>query len=163
MGLKEGDDEWNSQGRVAQGGTYNAQPIAAAAGIAHLNAIANTPVVETADRAAKRLRDGINEAFIKNEVTGHAHGISSLVQVNLGYDCSCDRDLCTMPFEDIYKSMPAEKTQALRRAVLVNGADGMDWNGLCYVVSSAHNDEVIERTVEGFDQALKDLREEGVV
>ena len=163
MAMKPGDDEWNTQGRVAQGGTYNAQPIAAAAGIAQLNAMAEGPVVETADRAAKRLKDGINEAFIKNEVTGHSHGIASLVQVNLGFDCDCDRDLCTMPFEEIYKSMPAEKTQALRRAILVNGADAMDWNGLCYVVSSAHNDEVIDRTVEGFDQSLKDLREEGVV
>jgi glutamate-1-semialdehyde 2,1-aminomutase len=163
MGIKEGDDEWNSQGRVAQGGTYNAQPIAAAAGIAHLNAIANTPVVETADRAAKRLRDGINEAFIKNEVTGHAHGISSLVQVNLGYDCNCDRELCTMPYEEIYKSMPAEKTRALRRALLVNGSDGMDWNGMCFVVSSAHSDEVVDRTVAGFDQALKDLRTDGLI
>ena len=63
-----------------------------------------------------------------------------------------------MPVKDIYKSMPAERTHALRRAVLVNGADALDWNGLCDVVSAAHNDEVVDRTVEGFDQALKDLR-----
>ena len=163
MGFKEGDDEWNTQRRVAQGGTYNAQPITAAASIAQLTAIAEEPIVEMADRAAKRLKDGINEAFIKNEVMGHSHGISSLVQVNLGFDCNCDRDLCTMPYEEIYRSMPPEKTRALRRAVLVNGADGMDWNGMCFVVSSAHNDEVIDRTVEAFDGALKDLREEGVV
>ena len=163
MAFKEGDDEWNTEKRVSQGGTYNAQPITAAAGMAQLNAIANEAVVEKADRAAKRLKDGFNEAFIKNEVTGHSHGISSLVQVNLGYDCDCDRNLCTMPYEEIYRSMPADKTRALRRAVLVNGADAMDWNGLCYVVSSVHDDEVIDRTVEGFSQALKDLRAEGVV
>jgi glutamate-1-semialdehyde 2,1-aminomutase len=163
MASKEGDDEWNTQKRVAQGGTYNAQPIAAAAGIAQLNAIANESIVEKADRAAKRLKDGLNEAFIKNEVMGHSHGISSLVQVNLGYDCNCDRDLCTMPYDEIYRSMPSDKTRALRRAVLVNGADAMDWNGLCYVVSSAHDDEVVDRTIEGFSQALKDLRTEGVV
>ncbi len=162
MAFKE-DEEWNTQKRVAQGGTYNAQPIAAAAGMAQLNAIANEPVVEKADRAAKRLKDGINEAFIKNEVTGHSHGISSLVQVNLGYECDCDRDLCTMPYEEIYRSMPFEKTRAIRRAVLVNGSDAMDWNGLCYVVSSVHDDEVVDRTIEGFNQALQDLRADGVV
>ena len=162
MAFKE-DEEWNTQKRVAQGGTYNAQPIAAAAGMAQLNAIANEPVVEKADRAAKRLKDGINEAFIKNEVTGHSHGISSLVQVNLGYECDCDRALCTMPYEEIYRSMPFEKTRAIRRAVLVNGSDAMDWNGLCYVVSSVHDDEVVDRTIEGFNQALQDLRADGVV
>jgi glutamate-1-semialdehyde aminotransferase len=94
---------------------------------------------------------------------GHSHGISSLVQVNMGYDCPCDRELCTMPYEDIYSSMPPEKTRALRRAVLVNGADGMDWNGMCFVVSAAHTDEVVDRTIDGFDQALKDLRADGVV
>ena len=162
MAFKEGEDEWNSQGRVAQGGTYNAARVTAVAAIAQLNAIANEPIVETADRAAKRLKDGINEAFIKNEVTGHAHGISSLVQVNLGYDCDCDRELCTMPYEEIFRSMPPDKTKALRRALLVNGADMFDQNGVCYVLSSAHTDEVVDRAIEGFDQALKDLRDEGI-
>ena len=46
--------------------------------------------------------------------------------MNLGFDCDRDSDLCTVPIEEIYKSMPAEKTHALRRAVLVNGADAMD-------------------------------------
>ena len=158
-----GDPVHDSTKRVAQGGTYNAQPITSAAGIAQLDEIWNTDAVAMADAAARRLKDGINEAFTRNEVTGHAHGISSLVQVNMGYDCNCDRDLCTMPYEEIYRSMPPERTRALRRAVLVNGADGMDWNGMCFVVSSVHNDEVVDRTVAGFDQALKDLRTDGLI
>jgi glutamate-1-semialdehyde 2,1-aminomutase len=159
----KGDKEWDTQKRVAQGGTYNANPTTAVAGIAQLKLIETTDAVAQADKAAKRLKDGLNEAFIKNEVVGHAHGISSLVQVNLGYDCNCDRELCTMPYDKIYSSMPSEKTRALRRAVLVNGADGMDWNGMCFVVSSAHNNEAVDRTIAGFNQALKDLRTDRVV
>jgi len=159
----KGTTEWDSQHRVAQGGTYNAQPITAAAGMAQLKEIEATNAIEQADHAAKRLKDGFNEAFIKNEVVGHAHGLSSLVQVNMGYDCNCDREICTMPYEEIYKSMPPEKTRALRRAALVNGADGMDWNGLCFVVSAAHSDEVVDRTIDGFSQGLKDLRADGYV
>ena len=158
-----GDPEHDTTKRVAHGGTYNAQPITAAAGIAQLNEIAETDAIERADRAAKRLKDGINEAFTKNEVVGHAHGLSSLVKINLGYDCNCDRELCTMPHEEISNSMPPEKCRALRQAMLVNGSDAMDWNGMCFVVSSAHTDQVIDRTLDGFDQALKDLREDGVV
>ena len=158
-----GDPEWDGTRRAAQGGTYNANPTTAVAAIKVLEMLATQPINKMADTQARRLRDGINEEFIKNEVTGHAHGHSSLVQVNMGYDCNCDRTFCTMPFEEIYRSMPPEKTRALRRAVLVNGADGMDWNGMCFVVSSAHDDSVVDRTVEGFGQALRDLREEGVV
>ena len=160
---KTGDPIHDSSKRVAQAGTYNAQPTAAVAGIAHLDDIWNTNVIELADSAALRLKEGINDAFAKNEITGHAHGISSLVLVNMGYDCDCERNICTMPFDEIYRSMPNDKTGALKRAVLVNGADGMDWNGMCFVVSSAHTDDVVDRTIAGFDQALKDLRTDGIV
>ncbi|MCH9010408.1 MAG: aminotransferase class III-fold pyridoxal phosphate-dependent enzyme, partial [Chloroflexi bacterium] len=156
------DPEWNNVLRVPQGGTYNAQPTTVAAGLATLEAIANEGVNARADAMAKRLKDGLNESFIKNEVTGHAHGIASIVHVNMGADCNCDRDLCTMPFADVYSTMPVEKTRALRRAMLVNEVDMM--GGRAFLVSSAHDEQVIDRTIDAFSQSLKDLREEsGVV
>jgi glutamate-1-semialdehyde aminotransferase len=108
---------------------------------------------------AERLKDGLNEAFIQNEVTGHAHGIASIVHVNLGADCGCDRGLCTMPYDEIYKTMPVSKTRRVRQAMLVNGVDMM--GGRAFLVSSAHDEEVIDRTLEAFSQSLKELREEG--
>jgi glutamate-1-semialdehyde aminotransferase len=57
--------------------------------------------------------------------------------------------------------MPVEKTRALRRANLVNGVDMM--GGRAYFVSSAHDEDVIDRTVEAFSQSLKDLRKEGAL
>ena len=156
------DPEWNNVLRVPQGGTYNAQPTTVAAGLATLEAIANEGVNARADAMAKRLKDGLNESFIKNEVTGHAHGIASIVHVNMGADCNCDRDLCTMPFADVYSTMPVEKTRALRRAMLVNEVDMM--GGRAFLVSSAHDEQVIDRTIDAFSQSLRDLREEsGVV
>ena len=161
MAFKD-DPEWNNVLRVPQGGTYNAQPTTVAAGLATLEAIANEGVNARADAMAKRLKDGLNESFIRNEVTGHAHGIASIVHVNLGADCSCDRDLCTMPFAEVYSTMPVEKTRALRRAMLVNEVDMM--GGRAFLVSSAHDEQVIDRTIDAFSQSLKDLREEsGVV
>ena len=155
------DPDWDNVLRVPQGGTYNAQPVTAAAGTATLEAIATQGVNARADAMAARLKDGLNEAFIRNEVTGHAHGIASLVHINLGLDCSCDRDLCTMPYEEIERSMPASKTQAMRRAALVNDVDMM--GGRAFVVSSAHEEPVIDETVDAFSQSLRDLRAEGVV
>ena len=107
----------------------------------------------------ERLKDGLNTAFIQNEVTGHAHGISSIVHVNLGADCNCDRGICTMPYQQIYDTMPVETTRSLRRAMLVNGVDMM--GGRAFIVSSAHDEEVVDSTIDAFSQSLKDLRAEG--
>ncbi len=153
------DSEWDNAGRVAQGGTFNAQPLTAAAGLATLQAIADQGVNAKADSMAERLKDGLNEALIQNEVTGHAHGIASIVHVNLGADCGCDRGLCTMPYDEIYKTMPVSKTRRVRQAMLVNGVDMM--GGRAFLVSSSHDEEVIGRSVEAFSQSLKELREEG--
>ena len=155
------DPEWDGVHRVPQGGTFNAQPVTAAAGIATLEAIATGEVNARADAMAERLKNGLNEAFIRNEVTGHAHGIASIIHVNLGAECSCDRDLCAMPYQQIYDTMPQEKTRALRRAMLVNGVDMM--GGRAFLVSSSHDEAVIDRTLDAFSQSLKDLREEGAL
>ena len=155
------DPEWDSVRRVPQGGTFNAQPVTAAAGIATLEAIAAGDVNARADAMADRLKDGLNDVFIRNEVTGHAHGIASIIHVNLGAECGCDRDLCNMSYQDIYDTMPLEKTRALRRAMLVNGVDMM--GGRAFLVSSSHDEDVVDRTLEAFSQSLQDLRAEGVV
>ena len=57
--------------------------------------------------------------------------------------------------------MPGETTRALRRAMLVNGVDIM--GGRAFLVSSSHDEDVVDRTLEAFSQSLNDLREEGVV
>ena len=160
MGVRDGP-EWNKTYKVPHGSTYDAQPVAAAAAIATLDAIANKGVNARADALADRLKDGLNESFIRNEVTGHAHGIASVVHINVGADCNCDRDLCTLPYDEIYRTMPAEKTGAIGHALLLNGVDLL-W-GRAFFVSSAHDEQLIDRTVEAFSQSLKDLREEGVV
>ena len=152
------DPAWDNVERVPQGGTFNAQPVTAAAGIATLEAVANRGVNARADAMADRLKSGLNEAFIKNEVTGHAHGIASIVHVNLGAECNCDRDLCTMPYDEIYSTMPVEKTRAMRRAMLVNGVDMM--GGRAFLTSSAHDEQTIDRTVDAFSQSLTNLRDE---
>ena len=155
------DPEWDSVLRVPQGGTYNAQPVTVAAGVATLEAIATGEVNARADAMARRLRDGLNEVFIQNEVTGHAHGIASIIHVNLGAECSCDRDLCNMSYDEIYSTMPQEKTRAIRRAMLVNGVDMM--GGRAFLVSSSHDEDVIDQTIEAFSQSLKDLRAEAAL
>lgn len=155
------DPEWDNHRRVPQGGTFNAQPVTAAAGIATLTAIAAGEVHARADAMASRLKDDLNDAFARNEVTGHAHGIASIIHVNLGAECDCDRGICEMPYSRIYETMPVEKTRALRRAMLVNGVDMM--GGRAFLLSSAHDEDAVDQTLEAFSQSLKDLRDEGML
>lgn len=155
-----GDSEWDINHRVAQAGTYNAQPITAAAGIASLKAVSNG-VNHIADENAKRLKDGINEALTRNEVVGHAYGIASIVQLNLGVDCDCNREICTLPYNVIDSFMTEEKTNALRRSMLVNGVEMA--MGRKFYVSSVHDKDITDRTLEAFDQSLKDIRSEGII
>ena len=155
------DPEWDAVHRVSQGGTFNAQPVTAVAGTAMLEAIANSGVNARADAMAQRLKDGLNEVFKQQDITGHAHGIASIIHVNLGADCDCDRDLCTMDYHDIAATMPVSKTRTLRRAMLVNNVDMM--GGRAFLVSSAHDEGVIDQTIAAFSQSLKELKAEGAI
>ena len=156
-----GDNNWDTSERVPQGGTYNAAPVSAAAGIATLEAIATGKINERADAMADRLKDGLNDSFMRKEIAGHAHGISSIIHINIGLSCNCDQTLCTMPYEDIYRTMTPDKITGMRRAMLVNGVDMM--GGRAFLVSSAHNEEIIDRTVAAFDESLNNLRDEGIL
>ena len=159
-----GDAEWDSTHRVGVSGTFDALALTAAAGIATLDAIATKGVNARADAMAQRLKDGLNEAFIKNEVPGHARGLASIVQLVMGVDCDCDRELCTMPYEDIYRWTAYERTRPFRQAMVVNGVDLMGaMGGPTFMVSSAHDEEVIDRTLDVFTQSIKDLRAEGAL
>lgn len=161
MATRDDDSVWNKIGRVTQAGTFNGHPTAAVAGIATLEAIATKDIIPRADAMAQRLKQGLNHAFASTGVIGHAHGIASIIHVNLGGVCDCDGDLCTMPHEKIERTMTVEKTNALRRAMMVNGVDVQ--GGRAFMVSSAHEPEIIDRTIHSFLRSLKDLRAEGVV
>ena len=165
MAYRADQPEWNKTHRVAQGGTYNANPVTAVAGISTLQTIATQGVNVKADALAKRLKEGLNEVLTRNQVTGHSHGIASIIHLNLGADCDCDREICTMPYEEIHRTvMPPEKTRLLRQAMLVNGVDVMgQTGGPAFMVSSAHNEELIDRTLEAFSQSLADVKEEGAL
>jgi glutamate-1-semialdehyde 2,1-aminomutase len=165
MAYKDDSPDWNQTERVAQGGTYNANPVPASAAIATLKAIAAEPVNARADALAQRLKDGLNQTFTRNGVKGHAHGVASIIHANPGADCDCDREVCTMPYEQIRSAvMPPQKTRLLRQAMLLNGVAMMgQMGGPAFMVSSAHSEELIDQSVDAFSQALKDLGQEGAL
>ncbi len=146
---------------MAHPGTWNANPASAAAGVAALELIASEPVNERADAMASHLKRGLGDALTKMEVTGHAHGIASIVHIVLGVECDCDGEICTLPHAKLADATSARRSEPLKLAMLNEGVDML--GGIGFMVSAVHEEEHVDRTVEAFENALGALREEGVV
>ena len=164
MDLISAEDASN---RVAHPGTFNGNPISAAAGVACLEELANKPVNEQADSMAMRLKDGLKNALSRREVAGHIHGIASVVHVVLGVKCDCRGDICTLPYAEIARGtgvgyqMDGGTSSNLKLAMLNEGIDMM--GGIGFMVSSVHTEDDVDRTADAFEGSLVALRVEGMV
>ena len=148
--------------RVVNSGTFNGNPLVSAAGIASLELISSEPINERADATAERLKSGLRDALMKMEVTGHVHGIASMVHLLLGVECDCGGGICTLGHDQIEEASDPERVNKLRMAMLNEGVEMMS-GGLGFMVSAVHTEEQVDQTVEAFERALASLREEGVV
>jgi len=156
-----GTPDWDNHRRVGQGGTFNANPPTAIAGITCLNMIAERPINEQADAMAARLKSGLNEAFQRTEVPGFAYGIASLVNPILGLEPKGDYESPVIGYEERRQAMTSHRAGSLTKALLARGVHAM--GGRVFMVSAVHTESQIDRTVEAFEGALRDLRDEGIV
>ena len=154
-----GDPEWDNTHRVYHPGTFNGNPLSAVAGATCLELIASQSVNQQADAMAARLKTGINDIFGMMEMSGHAHGISSMIHVVLA-DCNCDRELCTMPHSQIKEVTGSAAVTALKRGLQNNGVDIMGRDA--FIVSGVHTEEDIDRTLAAFETTLSAVRAEGL-
>ncbi|PYN98068.1 MAG: aspartate aminotransferase family protein [Candidatus Rokuibacteriota bacterium] len=155
-----GDSRWDTTKRVAHHGTFNANPLAAAAGLRAMELVATTPVNANADRNAQRLKDGLNQVFQQAKVPGHAHGVASIVNIQVGAECDCDRVICTQPLEKLKDGTRAQVLQPLYRASL---NAGLDWMGGTFFVSAVHTERDIDDSLNAFEEALTACQHEDVV
>jgi glutamate-1-semialdehyde 2,1-aminomutase len=155
-----GDPAWDNQRRVYHPGTFNGNPLTAAAGAACLELIAHQPINQRADAMAARLKAGLNDIFARLEVAGHAHGIASMIHVVLA-DCDCDREICTMPHEEIHHAVAGPAVTALKRGLLNQGVDIMGREA--FLVSATHTEREIDQTLAAFESTLASVRAEGLV
>ncbi len=153
------DPEWDNSHRVYHPGTFNANPLSAAAGAACLELIANQPINRRADAMGDRLKTGLNDIFGRMEVAGHAHGIASMIHVVMA-DCDCDRETCSMPHSKIKETTASPAVTALKRGLQNQGVDVMGRGS--FLVSATHGEEHIDRTLEAFQNTLQALRAEGL-
>ncbi len=155
--------------RIAHPGTFNANPLSAAAGVACLSLIGDGKHQERAAATAGALARGINAAFRDESVRGACYGVSSMLHLALGME--------EQPPDGYgwgWKALPAplprvsqDVAQALRLGMINEGVhlmgDGGERMRDGMMVSSAHTDEDVERTVEALQRTLRAMKDEGVL
>ena len=154
------EPDWDNNHRVYHPGTFNGNPLSAAAGAAALEMIASQPINEQADAMATRLKNGINEALGALEIPGHAHGIASMIHVILA-DCDCDRELCTMSHDKIAETNGSAAVTAMKRGLQNRGVDIMSRE--TFLVSGVHSEQDIDKTLEAFKETMAAVRADGLI
>ena len=138
------DPSWMRFGRIPRPGTFNANPVSAAAGVACLEIVKSGEPQKKATAQADKIRAGLNEALRRRGVQGEAGGDVSQVGIKL----------------KVPKVEGRELTYRFRMAMQLGG---VDVSGLSMLVSAVHTDADVQKTVAAFDAALGLLQEDGAV
>ena len=154
-----GDPEHDRYRRIGHNGTFNANPLSAAAGVKALELLATTPVNDTANAMASRLKDGLNELLSRNEVAGCASGVASLVFLRLGVDHECDREVCVLSHDQMRVANDPVLNGQLNLALLNHGVHATNR----FIMMAAHREQDIDETVDAVEQSLTDLRAQGLL
>jgi glutamate-1-semialdehyde 2,1-aminomutase len=136
-------------------GTFNANPLSAAAGIAALQLVAAGEPGRQANRMAQLLRQGLNELFANRELPWVAYGEFSGFKLLPGYAGPRPAGDDFIPHggnpELLEKGKNAALTHAFRRAMLLHG---IDLPGLAGMTSAAHTEADIDQTITAVGEAL---------
>ncbi|MEQ9125910.1 MAG: aminotransferase class III-fold pyridoxal phosphate-dependent enzyme [Alphaproteobacteria bacterium] len=150
--------------KIGHQGTYNANPVAAAAGLAALKLIAAGGVCDKANAYGDAMRAGFNDVIRKAGVPWAAYGEHSAVHIFTnpeGRDVDPDSfDALSNPFMEL-KANARDSAQKLRLAMLTNGVDITGWPG--GTISASHGDAELAETLTAFETSLRMLKDEGVV
>src|SRR5579872_449411 len=150
-------------------GTFNANPLSAAAGSAALRVVSTGEPCKKANSAGRRLRNKLNELFESRGWPIVSYGDFSMVRVVTNYrgdrprtDAGDNDGL--IPYSGDLNLLDGPKNMkqvyALRQAMLLNG---VDWWGTAGMTSCEHSDEVIDRTVRAFEASVETVMAEGLM
>jgi glutamate-1-semialdehyde 2,1-aminomutase len=144
-----GDATWDRSERVAHAGTFNANPLSAAAAIATLELVADASLQARASKLGEELRRGISEALRRAGAPGTCYGEASIYHVSFegkpglaGFD----------------RPRRGALYHLLRCALLNEGVDCSMNHGW---VSAVHTTEDVELTIRAYERAFGAMAAEG--
>jgi glutamate-1-semialdehyde 2,1-aminomutase len=153
----------NSIGRkMKHPGTYNGNPLSAAAGIEALKIVATGEPAEKANGSAADLRLRLNQLFQSKGAKWAAYGDFSAIKIHANFDGEHSDAADFLPFDGDWRKLDEpfgrDLTHAFRCALLLGGVDWMGWGGSTSTEHSAYD---IEQTVAAFEQTIDLLRADG--
>ena len=156
------DPEANRHMKIAHHGTFNANPVSAAAGVAMLSSLADGQATEEVNAQAQKLRCGMNDILAQEAVAWRVYGEYSDWKIFFDADAPPrdgeDQDVSGIDWRRL-DSKNAQKSRALRQALILHG---VDFNGARALVGACHTDAVIEETLAAFRAGVQTMKEEGV-
>jgi glutamate-1-semialdehyde 2,1-aminomutase len=146
---------------VAHQGTYNAEPVSAAAGIATLEEVRGSDAIDRANRTAAAIRDGINAAIRQRGLQWCCYGRFSDFHLYRGAESPEDIYAGKARWQALKGGLPLELVNKIRAGFLLHGVDVATWPG--GFASAAHTDEDVSRTVAAFECTFDMLAAEGAL
>jgi glutamate-1-semialdehyde 2,1-aminomutase len=149
--------------KIGHQGTFNANPLSAAAGVATLAIVAAQEVCADAERTAEALREGLTKVLIEEDVAWGIYGEASAFLIfpnpnRLPID-PARFDPLQLGFKALKAGRNPELCYRLRLAMLANGVDIMGAPG--GLVSARHGPREVAQTLEAFRTAVRWLKAEG--
>jgi glutamate-1-semialdehyde 2,1-aminomutase len=155
------DDNWNRYKRVSHTGTFNGNPLCAAAGIATLKILRSGDPQKRASELAQLLRERLQATIADRGIAGCVYGDSSAYHIYLG-DCEwrdeCDRSVCLN--EDKERPLPLGRLLAINATLHGVHLTNRGYDGF---VSAVHTETDIDKTIHAFDKSLATLIGEGLL
>jgi glutamate-1-semialdehyde 2,1-aminomutase len=156
------DTKAAGQAKIHHPGTFNANPLSAAAGVAMLSAVADGAAQRFANEQAAKLRHSMNEILAREKVAWRVYGHYSDWKLYYGADTpphdGNDQSVDEVPWQRLDARHP-QQSSALRQALILQG---IDFNGGRALVGTCHTDAVIAETLAGFAAAVRAVKAHGL-
>ena len=151
--------------KIAHPGTFNANPLSAAAGVAALEIVGTSDACARANHYGENLRRRINEVFEDERVPWAAYGTFSMLHVFTNPDRVAITPTQFDPHQHSTASLTgnrqADIIHKLRLAMMVGG---VDFNGSPGgLVSATHGEEELEDTIAALRKTVHMLKQEGEI
>jgi glutamate-1-semialdehyde 2,1-aminomutase len=146
------DPRWNRTKKVAHAGTFNANPLSAAAGIACLEALADGRLHRQANQTGEALRAALSTVWKRSGAPGGVYGDVSLLHVSL------EDPIPPTPAQVAARSEDQALLNRFRCALLNHGVDMPRHHAW---LSAFHTEADLQLTQRAVEQALGDLAAEG--
>jgi glutamate-1-semialdehyde 2,1-aminomutase len=149
--------------KIAHPGTFNANPLSAAAGIACLKIVRETDACARANQYAEDLRRRLNEVFEEERVPWAVYGTFSSFELFTNPERAALTPTRFDPLEHSFAALKSDRNAGvvhkMRLGMMIHGVDLSSHPG--GVVSATHGEAELEDTVAAMRNTVRMLRAEG--